>query len=140
MRKETIAHQIAEHIEDSVRYIHLHGEIQESERTWIQDIAKSLSISPSQVNRIFRQVYGIGFAQVSIRNPSERSAEAVKANRPEHRPYCDDARGIRPMRISAASLSGGQVSRQANFAAIRSRPEKPALRMTKSIIIKTSIV
>ncbi len=51
IEKETIAHQIAEHIEDSVRYIHLHGEIQESERTWIQDIAKSLSISPSQVNR-----------------------------------------------------------------------------------------
>ncbi|CAI6047766.1 Virulence regulon transcriptional activator VirF [Paenibacillus sp. JJ-100] len=57
-RKEEIAHQIAEHIEDSVRYIHLHGEIQESNRTWIQDIAKSLCMSTSQVNRIFREVYG----------------------------------------------------------------------------------
>lgn len=57
-RKEEIAHQIAEHIEDSVRYIHLHGEIQESNRTWIQDIAKSLRMSTSQVNRIFREVYG----------------------------------------------------------------------------------
>lgn len=27
-RKEAIAHQIAEYIEDSVRYIHLHSEIQ----------------------------------------------------------------------------------------------------------------
>jgi AraC-like DNA-binding protein len=57
-RKEAIAHQIAEYIEDSVRYIHLHSEIQETNRTWIQDIAKSLSLSTSQVNRIFREVYG----------------------------------------------------------------------------------
>lgn len=57
-KKEAIARQIAEQIEDSVRYIHLHGEIQETERTWIQDIAKSLNLSPSQVNRIFREVYG----------------------------------------------------------------------------------
>ncbi|MCM3132700.1 AraC-type DNA-binding protein [Paenibacillus polysaccharolyticus] len=57
-RKEAIAHQIAEYIEDSVRYIHLHSEIQETDRTWIQDIAKSLNLSTSQVNRIFREVYG----------------------------------------------------------------------------------
>ncbi|MEC0307991.1 AraC family transcriptional regulator [Paenibacillus lautus] len=57
-RKEAIARQVADQIEDSVRYIHLHGEIQESERTWIQDIAKSLNLSPSQINRIFREVYG----------------------------------------------------------------------------------
>lgn len=57
-RKEIIAHQIAEHIEDSVNYIHLHGEIQENNRTWIQDIAKSLNMSTSQVNRIFREIYG----------------------------------------------------------------------------------
>ncbi|WP_342556145.1 AraC family transcriptional regulator [Paenibacillus sp. FSL R7-0652] len=56
-RKEMIAQQIAEHIEESVRYIHLHGEIQEGNRTWIQDIAKSLNLSTSQVNRIFREVY-----------------------------------------------------------------------------------
>ncbi|WP_145414228.1 AraC family transcriptional regulator [Paenibacillus xylanexedens] len=57
-RKEAIAHQIAECIEDSVRYIHVHSEIQETNRTWIQDIAKSLNLSTSQVNRIFREVYG----------------------------------------------------------------------------------
>lgn len=57
-KKEAIARQIAEQIEDSVKYIHLHGEIQETERTWIQDIAKELNLSPSQVNRIFREVYG----------------------------------------------------------------------------------
>ncbi|MEK3823521.1 MULTISPECIES: helix-turn-helix domain-containing protein [Paenibacillus] len=57
-RKEAIAHKIAEYIEDSVRYIHLHSEIQETDRTWIQDIAKSLNLSTSQVNRIFREVYG----------------------------------------------------------------------------------
>ncbi len=56
-RKEVIARQIAEQIEDSVRYIHLHGEVHETERTWIQDIAKSVNLSPSQVNRIFQQVY-----------------------------------------------------------------------------------
>lgn len=57
-KKEAIARQIAEQIEDSVKYIHLHGESQETERTWIQDIAKELNLSPSQVNRTFREVYG----------------------------------------------------------------------------------
>lgn len=74
-RKEAIAHQIAEHIEDSVKYIHLHGEIRDSERTWIQDIAKSLNISPSQVNRIFRQVYGTAprkFLSETLLNEAQR--------------------------------------------------------------------
>ncbi|AEI40657.1 helix-turn-helix transcriptional regulator [Paenibacillus mucilaginosus] len=57
-RKEMLARRIAEQIEDSVRYLLLHGPMQGSERTWIQDIAKSLGLSPSQVNRIFHQVYG----------------------------------------------------------------------------------
>lgn len=82
-RKETIAHQIAEHIEDSVRYIHLHGEIQESDRTWIQDIAKSLSISPSQVNRIFREVYGIAprkFLSETLLNEAQRLLKQTDLN------------------------------------------------------------
>lgn len=57
-KKESLAQQIAEQIEDSVKYILLHGEIRENERTWIQDIAKSVHMSPSQVNRIFKQIYG----------------------------------------------------------------------------------
>jgi AraC-like DNA-binding protein len=57
-KKEVLASGIAEQIEDSVRSILLHGQIHDSERTWVQDIAKSLKMSPSQVNRIFQQVYG----------------------------------------------------------------------------------
>ncbi|MDN4600205.1 AraC family transcriptional regulator [Paenibacillus sp. F6_3S_P_1C] len=82
-RKETIAHQIAEYIEDSVRYIHLHGEIQENERTWIQDIAKSLNISPSQVNRIFRQVYGTAprkFLSETLLNEAQRLLKQTDLN------------------------------------------------------------
>jgi AraC-like DNA-binding protein len=57
-KKEVLANRIAEEIEDSVRSILLHGQMHDSERTWVQDIAKSLKMSPSQVNRIFQQVYG----------------------------------------------------------------------------------
>jgi AraC-like DNA-binding protein len=57
-KKEMLASRIAEQIEDSVRTILLHGQIHDHERTWVQDIAKSLKMSTSQVNRIFQQVYG----------------------------------------------------------------------------------
>ncbi|GAB1154399.1 AraC family transcriptional regulator [Paenibacillus illinoisensis] len=82
-RKETIAHQIAEHIEDSVRYIHLHGDVRESERTWIQDIAKSLNISPSQINRIFREVYGTAprkFLSETLLNEAQRLLKQTDLN------------------------------------------------------------
>ncbi|NHN30467.1 AraC family transcriptional regulator [Paenibacillus agricola] len=57
-KKEILANRIAEQIEDSVRSILLHGPIQDNDRTWMQDIAKSLKMSTSQINRIFQQVYG----------------------------------------------------------------------------------
>lgn len=57
-KKEVLASRIAEQIEDSVRGILLHGQIHDIERTSVQDIAKSLKMSSSQVNRIFQQVYG----------------------------------------------------------------------------------
>ncbi|MEK3720305.1 helix-turn-helix domain-containing protein [Paenibacillus sp. FSL H8-0034] len=57
-KKEVMASQIAEQIEDSVQTLLLHGQIHENGRTWVQDIAKSVNMSTSQVNRIFHQVYG----------------------------------------------------------------------------------
>ncbi|ULL16645.1 helix-turn-helix domain-containing protein [Paenibacillus sp. H1-7] len=57
-KKELLAGRIAENIEDSIRSSLLHGQMEDSERTLVQDIAKSLKLSPSQVNRIFQQVYG----------------------------------------------------------------------------------
>ncbi|MCS7461508.1 helix-turn-helix domain-containing protein [Paenibacillus doosanensis] len=56
-RKELLAGRIAENIEDSIRSSLLHGQMEDSERTLVQDIAESLKLSPSQVNRIFQQVY-----------------------------------------------------------------------------------
>ncbi|WP_405152536.1 helix-turn-helix domain-containing protein [Paenibacillus sp. FSL K6-0108] len=82
-RKETIAHQIAEHIEDSVRYIHLHSEIQETNRTWIQDIAKTLNMSTSQINRIFREVYGQAprkFLSETLLNEAQRLLNQTDLN------------------------------------------------------------
>lgn len=57
-KKELLAGRIAENIEDSIRSSLLHGQMVDSERTFVQDIAESLKLSPSQVNRIFQQVYG----------------------------------------------------------------------------------
>ena len=56
-KKELLAGRIAENIEDSIRSSLLHGQMEDSERTFVQDIAESLKLSPSQVNRIFQQVY-----------------------------------------------------------------------------------
>ncbi|MDF2963594.1 MAG: AraC family transcriptional regulator [Paenibacillus sp.] len=57
-RKELLAGRIAEQIDNSVRGVLHHGENHENERTWLHSIAKSLKMSTSQVNRIFRQIYG----------------------------------------------------------------------------------
>ncbi|TBL69712.1 helix-turn-helix domain-containing protein [Paenibacillus thalictri] len=57
-RKETIALRIAEMIEDSVRFILYHDQVPDQQKTWIHDIAKAVKMSPSQVNRVFRDVYG----------------------------------------------------------------------------------
>ncbi len=56
-KKELLAGRIAENIESSIRSLH-HGQKEDSERKFVQDIAESLKLSPSQVNRIFQQVYG----------------------------------------------------------------------------------
>ncbi|WP_248927270.1 helix-turn-helix domain-containing protein [Paenibacillus hamazuiensis] len=57
-KKELLASRIAEYIEASIRSNLLHGQLEDSERKFVQDIAESLKLSPSQVNRIFQQVYG----------------------------------------------------------------------------------
>ncbi|TVY11373.1 helix-turn-helix domain-containing protein [Paenibacillus cremeus] len=57
-KKELLAARISEYIEVSIRSSLLHGQLEDSERTFVQDIADSLNLSPSHVNRIFHQVYG----------------------------------------------------------------------------------
>lgn len=57
-KKELLAGRIAENIEDAIRSSLLHGQMEDSERTFVQDIAESLKLSTSQVNRVFQHVYG----------------------------------------------------------------------------------
>ncbi|MBO7743661.1 helix-turn-helix transcriptional regulator [Paenibacillus sp. MWE-103] len=57
-KKELLAGRIAENIEASIRSSLLHGQPEDSGKTYVQDIAESLKLSSSQVNRIFQQVYG----------------------------------------------------------------------------------
>lgn len=57
-KKELLAGRIAEHIEASIRSNLLHGQLEDNGRKYVHDIAESLKLSPSQVNRIFHQVYG----------------------------------------------------------------------------------
>ncbi|MFC4808065.1 AraC family transcriptional regulator [Paenibacillus sp. GCM10023250] len=57
-KKELLAGRIAEQIEASIRSSLLHGQMEDSGRKYVQDIADTLKMSPSQVNRIFQQVYG----------------------------------------------------------------------------------
>ncbi|MEC0266791.1 AraC family transcriptional regulator [Paenibacillus anseongense] len=57
-KKELLASRIAENIEASIRSSLLHGQVEDNERKFVQDIAESLKLSPSQVNRVFQQVYG----------------------------------------------------------------------------------